>query len=42
MVKAMEGRARESNDGKEVAQKQLQDLKENHCAEMNEMRHEYD
>lgn len=39
MVKAIESKARESHDGKEYAQKQVEDLKELHSQEVRELEH---
>lgn len=37
MVKAIENKARESNDGREHAQKQVEDLKEIHAQEVKDI-----
>ena len=42
MVKAMENRAKESYDGKEHAQKQVEELKEIHTLEVRELEKEYE
>lgn len=41
MVKAMENRAKESNDGKEMAFKQVEEMKEIHNQEVRELEREY-
>ena len=42
MVRAIEGKARENNDGKEVVVKQLLDQKEAHMSEIAELSSEYE
>ena len=41
MVKAMENRAKENSDGKEYAQKQVEELKEIHNQEIRELEGQY-
>ena len=41
MVNAMENKAKESHDGKEIAQKQVAELKEIHNQEVRELEKEF-